>query len=364
MRRLTAVVFVAAALLICRPASAEYAWVTKARQAMAYSADRVGHCWNHCSEKCGAATRHCLRRAADWWSPEARRQTAARCGLRLPPKLDADGRLVVLVHGLDADAGYWCDLLPAMQAEGIAAAPFVYPNDQPIGASASLLAAELASLRRTHPRLKTDIVAHSMGAVLARAYVEGDEYTGGVGRLILLAPPNQGSCYSRFSVCCDALEHFHLWRTEPEWSLAWMAADGLGEARRDMAPGSAFLEELNKRGRRSGVRYTVIAGNRNCGWRYAGNLVRWSCVCVPGTQWGRAMTGQLREWADGIEDIGSDGDGVVPLSSAVLPGVNDLVIVPADHTTIACCRNGHAPVAWPIIKDRLVEPPGGTLPAR
>lgn len=353
MHRLTAAVFVVATLCVSRPASAEYAWVTKVRQAVAYTAEQACDCWHDCTETCGAATRRCLRRAADWWSPDARTQTAARCGLRLPEHFDAEGRLVILIHGLDSDADYWNDMLPAIEADGYTTAPFVYPNDQSISESARLLAAELATLSRSHPKLKADIVAHSMGGILARAYVEGDDYQGGIGRLILLAPPNQGSCYSRFSICCDVVEHFHLWRTEPDWSWAWMAADGLGEARRDIAPGSAFLEELNKRGRRPGVRYTIIAGNRNCGWRYAGNLVRWSSICVPGTEWGGCVNGKLKEWADDIESFMSTSDGLVPLASAVLSGVDDLVIVPADHTTIVCSRNGRPPVAWPVIKERL-----------
>lgn len=353
MHRLTAAVFVVATLLVCRPVSAEYAWVAKIRQAAAHAAEQASDCWHYCTAKCGAATRTCLRRSADWWSPEARGQAAARCGLRLPEQIDSNGRLIVLIHGLDSDADYWNDMLPTMQADGFTAAPFVYPNDQPISDSARLLAAELMALNRAHPKLKTDIVAHSMGGILARAYVEGDEYRGGIQRLILLAPPNQGSCYSRFSICSDAVEHFHLWRSEPNWSWAWMAADGLGEARHDIAPGSTFLAELNRRGRRPGVSYTIIAGNRNCGWRYAGNLVRWSSVCVPGTEWGESCSGQLREWADDIESVASGSDGLVPLESAALSGVDDLVIVPADHTTIACSRNGRPPVAWPIIKDRL-----------
>lgn len=355
MHRLTAAVFVVSTLLFSQPASAEYAWVTTGRQALAHAAERACDCWHGCSQKCCAATRSCLRRTADWWSPEARAQVAARCGLRLPAEMPAEGRLIILIHGLDADAGYWKDMLPAMRADGFMTAPFVYPNDQPISESARLLAADLTELRRAHPKLKTDIVAHSMGGILARAYVEGDDYRGGIERLILLAPPNQGSCYSRFSTCCEIVEHVQLWHGEPEWSLGWMAADGLGEARGDIAPGSAFLDHLNQRGRRAGVQYTIIAGNRNCGWRYAANVVRWSSVCAPGTQWGQRVTGTMRGWANDLESITSDSDGLVPLASAALAGVDDLVIVPADHTTIACSRNGHPPVAWPFIKSRLAQ---------
>jgi pimeloyl-ACP methyl ester carboxylesterase len=353
--RLILIVLVAAVVSLPQQASAEYAWVTRLKQATTSAAEKAGQCWDDCSAACGTTTRRWLRQTADWWSPDACQKAAERCGLQLPERLLSDGRLIVLIHGLDSDAGYWGDLVPLLEAEGYAVAPLVYPNDQPVDQSARLLADELTTLNARYPQLKTDIVAHSMGAIISRAYVEGDGYSGGVDRLILLAPPNQGSCYSRFSVCCDAIEHFHLWREEPAWSWTWMVADGLGEARHDIAPGSRFLADLNARGRRKGVRYTIVAGNRSCGWRYAGDLVRWSAVCLPNTQWGVNLGGKLQIWANDLEAREAGNDGLVTVQSALLPGVDDLVVLPADHTTLVCARNGRPPVAWPVIKARLAK---------
>ncbi|MGH7137602.1 MAG: esterase/lipase family protein [Pirellulales bacterium] len=355
MYRLFSIVVLAAIFSLPQRASAESRWVAQVKQTATSAVEKVGRCWDSCAASCGATTRRWLRTTADWWSPDARQKAAARCGLRLPKGLKEDGHLVVLIHGLDSDSDYWQDLVPLFEAEGFAVAPLVYPNDQPVKESARLLAGEMAALAARHPRLKTNIVAHSMGGILARAYLEGDDYAGNVERLLLLAPPNHGSCYSRFSVCCDAVEHFRLWRSEPEWSWTWMIADGLGEARHDIAPGSRFLADLNARGRRQGVRYTIVAGNRSCGWRYAGNVVRWSTVCMPDTRWGTHFSGKLHAWAADLESRESTSDGLVTIDSALLPGVDDLVILPADHTTLACSRNGQPPVAWPIIRDRLAH---------
>ena len=41
------------------------------------------------------------------------------------------------------------------------------------------------------------------------------------------------------------------------------------------------------------------------------------------------------------------------LESAKLDGVDDIVILPADHTTIAFSRDGRSPLAWDVIADRL-----------
>lgn len=40
---------------------------------------------------------------------------------------------------------------------------------------------------------KVDLVAHSMGGLVARSYIEGDGYRGDVGKLIEIATPNRGS---------------------------------------------------------------------------------------------------------------------------------------------------------------------------
>jgi len=336
-----------------QPAQAEYAWVTSVKRAASVAAVKVGQCWDTCTEACGKTTRRWVRQSVAYLAPEAKSQAAARCGLRLPSDVAADDRLVVLIHGLDSGADYWQDLSPLLEQEGFAVAPLAYPNDQPLEESAALLAGEIARLRADRPNVKLDILAHSMGGIIARCYLEGGAYTGGVGRLVLLAPPNHGSCYSRFSALSEVVEHCRLWRTEDEWSWTWIVTDGLGEARNDIAPGSKFLAELNARPRRSDVRYTIVAGNRNCGWRYAANTLRWTTACVPDGRWGKPLGDNLQRWAETLESRTGTGDGLVPIDHALLPGVDDFVIVSADHTTIACSRNGRPPVAWPIIKDRL-----------
>lgn len=336
-------------------AQAEYAWVTRVKKATSAAAIKVGQCWDSCSDACGQTTRRWLRKSVDYFAPDAKAEAAARCGLRLPAELAADSRLVILIHGLDSTPDYWQDLMPLLIAEGYAVAPLAYPNDQPLNDSSELLAREVARLRNQQPKLRMDIVTHSMGGIIARGYLEGGGYRGGIERLVMLAPPNHGSCYSRFSMLSEVVEHCRLWQTDDKWSWTWMVTDGLGEARNDIAPGSRYLADLNARPRRADVRYTILAGNRSCGWRYAANVVRWSSACVPDCRWGKPLENNLHNWAENIESYVGSGDGLVPLANASLPGVDDLIIVPADHTTIACSRNGRPPVAWPIIKDRLRE---------
>ena len=50
-----------------------------------------------------------------------------------------------------------------------------------------------------------------------------------------------------------------------------MVTDGLGEAGADLEPHSDFLERLNARPRREGVKYTIIAGNQHPARRMTAN---------------------------------------------------------------------------------------------
>jgi pimeloyl-ACP methyl ester carboxylesterase len=351
--RLVLIVTLGFVALLPQRASAEYAWVRQTRQFAARTAGQVGECWNRCVDACATTTRRWVRNSVDYLAPSAREEAARRCGLRLPEQVAGAPRLVVLIHGLDSSPEHWRDLTGLLEEEGYAVATLAYPNDQPLDESAALLAGEMARVHGAYPRLAVDIVGHSMGGIIARAYVEGDGYAGGIERLILLAPPNHGSCYSQFSVVSDLVEHCGLWYSDPNWSWTWMVTDGLGEARRDIAPGAPFLLSLNDKARRRDVRYTIVAGNRSCGWRYAANLVRWSSVCVPEAQWSRPIDETLECWAGRLESRTGSNDGLVKIENALLPGVDDVVIVPADHITISCSANGCPPVAWPVIRDRL-----------
>lgn len=317
---------------------------------------KLSDCWCSCRDYLAAIPdrgRACLRRWAATCDRGSEASAPRRVGLVFPKKLDAKEPLVVLVHGLDAGPAYWCDLAPLLEASGHRVARFGYPNDQALDDSAALLADEIASLARKHPGIKLDLVAHSMGALIARRYVEGANYRGGVRRLIMLAPPNEGSCYARFSQAAELVEHAQLWRTEPDWNWTWLISDGVGEARRDLSPGSRFLTDLNARPRRRGVRYTIVAGNRSCGWRYTASAMRWAVCWLPDVRYCRSAQQTIDHWAAKVEGQTGKTDGLVWLTSTRLPGVDDYVVLPADHTTLTCSRGGRPPVAWQVIEARL-----------
>lgn len=281
-------------------------------------------------------------------------QPAARYGLHLPDKLDGGKPLVLLIHGVDSDHSVWGNMACLLHQSGFQTGFFVYPSDGPIADSSALLARNLHALKQQHPDLKLDIVAFSMGGLVARDYVEGDAYAGGVQRLVLCGTPNAGTSWARARFLLEWQEHYHLRKAHPDWDKTWTVSDGNGEAGPDMTPGSAFLTELNARPRRPGVAYTIVAGKQHpCRVKCA---EWWECTAtwVPDNTrhlWGfrhayQACLDQAKE----ARGTSGETDGVVPLESARLAGVDDVVVVQADHTGLVC---GTTPAAWETIRSRL-----------
>ena len=138
--------------------------------------------------------------------------------LRDPPPAPADVP-VLLLHGIGCNAGVWWGLRRNLAARGIA--PVYTMSYGPPLASIELfadqLAEKVAGICAATGASQVVIVTHSMGGLVARAYLR--RYGGAhVRRLITLGAPHQGSRH------------------------AWMV---FGTPLAQMRPGSAFLSGLN-----------------------------------------------------------------------------------------------------------------------
>lgn len=293
-------------------------------------------------------------------APSATADQSRLYGLLLPHDLNVDKPLVVLIHGLDCNRGQWNAMASLLTAAGHQVAYFTFPSDQPLVDSVNLLDEHLAALTDTFPGLTINLLAYSMGGLVARGYVEGPTYRGEVSRLIMIAPPNHGSKWATYRLALEVEEHYKLWRTNDEWRWTWPITDGLGEAGRDIKPRSEYLQALNSLGRREGVRYTIIAGNRHPARRITANLVEAPLKWTPKRTdrwWGfRHTRSALKRWAGQIRSRPGHSDGPVKLASAQLEGVEDFVVLPADHSMLyQSDRPGEPPAAWAVIRERLAN---------
>lgn len=293
-------------------------------------------------------------------------------------------RVVLLIHGLDEPGSVWDDLAPILVAEGqhraYGVATFIYPNDQAIGASATLLTDHLRALR-VRGVGRVDLVAHSMGGLISRdTLTRPDAYKGDarghadlpdVDRLIMLGTPLAGSPWARLRAVAEVREQIERWAStdgkNPRALLGFMT-DGVGEAGADLLPGSPYLTELAARPWPRGVRITAVVGTvtpregLDLSWAARSPVLR--------KVLGDRDTDRL---IAGIDDLTrSLGDGVVSVESATpkgLPEPADIVRVEASHrgmlTHLGLEQSVRAlvgeerhqtPPAIPIILDRLDQP--------
>jgi len=305
------------------------------------------------------AIRRAIRMFTAVEAPQATADQRREYGLLLPKVVDAQKPLVVLIQGLDCGCGNSAALAELLGEQGFQAAYFSYPSDGPIEDSAAMLSKNMQALAETFPKMPVDIIGHSMGGLIARQYVEGDEYAGGVRHLILVGTPNSGTRWAMLRFALEGVEHYQLWRHDPNWRPSWMITDGLGEAGDDLQPASDFLTQLNARPRRAGVKYTIIAGDQSVVAPIMARALDGTANVLPervAGWWGfRQTENVLHRAADRMNAHTGESDGPVSVSSTRLAGVGDYVVLRADHNALYLSENGHPPAAWSVIRERLMH---------
>ncbi len=293
-----------------------------------------------------------------------------RAGLSALPSVPT--RVVVLVHGLDDPGWMWRDVIPALRAVNHTVARFEYPNDGPVADSADMLALALSRLRTAGVE-HTDLVAHSMGGLVARdvltrtSYYHGDGSGGerfpAIDRLIMIGTPHAGSHMVRFRGVTELKDQlYRAWHGEHGWLNS--IADGQGEAGEDLLPGSVFLSRLNARPLATHTRYTIIAGRIS-------PVSETKLREMADSARRLASSGAAPSWLQRLAESGESelvlsvlgsairglGDGVVTVSSAQLAGVDDFQVVEADHLSLIVnvLPSDRTPPAIPIILERFQQ---------
>lgn len=246
----------------------------------------------------------------------------------------ASGRLsVVLIHGLDEPGIIWDDLAPAVAESGFDVWELRYPNDQGIDRSATFLAEHWDALPDDRPAI---LVGHSMGGLVAREFVTRWRHPvaapakvagAPVRGVLMVGTPNQGSPWARLRIWLELREQLEDAQRR-RFSLFAGLRDGLGEAKIDLRPGSAFLQELNARHWPNSVPRAII------GARLVEPPQRLlASLDAAATEVGSEALGeQLHAWFSGLGD--GLGDGAVSVDSLHLEGAPEPVIVNGAHRTM------------------------------
>ena len=193
-----------------------------------------------------------------------RRQSYGMHALKSYRANDPARPTVCLIHGLNSSSGGFVHVIPLLEEAGYGIVVYDYPYNRRLSESCAAFARDWAAFRHdAQDRLPWSIVAHSMGALLARALIEDDAtWAHDVSSLIMIAPVNQGSQLAKVQTFIQISRGLKAVNGKDATKAMMSLSDGLGQAAEDMLPGSAFLKALNRRPRRTGVAYHILAGDR------------------------------------------------------------------------------------------------------
>jgi pimeloyl-ACP methyl ester carboxylesterase len=276
-----------------------------------------------------------------------RRQAYGFHALRSFKPNDPEKPTVCLVHGMNSSSGGFVHMIPWLEEAGYGIVIYDYPFNRGLDESCAAFARDWASFRRqVEDQRPWLIVAHSMGALLARSLVEDDAtWARDVSSLILIAPVNQGSHLAKVQTVIQISNGLKALGGKNTTKAMLSLADGLGQAAVDLLPGSTFLKGLNRRPIRNGIPYHILAGDRGFLTREGRAqlearvdlVTRNAGIFGRMTQMAMAdMPALLAELTEGT------GDGCVAVERTRLEGVADHVTIHANHAELI-----RAPLLFP-----------------
>lgn len=267
---------------------------------------------------------------------------------------------VIFVHGLKSSPKRFDEIRRYLRSKGFATAAAGYDDQQSVRESAKQLSALLQSKLKTisigneGPLHDVVLVGHSMGGLVAREWIENKElYHPSLKRLITVGTPHKGSSWASMPPLLDLFDDGNL---DVSGVMDVLLHKNSAAGMNDLMPGSSFLESLNARPRRPGVQYTSIVGTGSPVTE-AEVLQARETLRRLSTEDGflKAIQPRIRPLLGSFDEvIQGQGDGVVAVSSATIPGVDDTVIVPLAHIDFFRSSAGESvPDVWREIEKRL-----------
>jgi pimeloyl-ACP methyl ester carboxylesterase len=244
---------------------------------------------------------------------------------------------VVLIHGMESDPRTWNPLVEELLSDTeFAGRPFVsmhYPGDGSLTQAAHALTRELAE--HVPQAGAADYIGHSAGGLIFRYYAE--MLGGGFHRAVLVGVPNRGSDMAALRPLVELLQFFKEVKLGYSEAMQRTILDGEEQIGFDLAPGSLFLKYLDG-GEPRAERYVVLRGQAGgplaqIGFKVAQAELHHHLDRLASRN---PRQGEFSEFIKRVvfpnEVI--DGDLVVTLHSAALPGADRVETVPTWHNNL------------------------------
>jgi triacylglycerol esterase/lipase EstA (alpha/beta hydrolase family) len=146
-------------------------------------------------------------------------QARASAAMRIYP--DSGRPPVLLLHGYGCNSGYWAHLMPLLDAARISHASVdLEPVAGDIDGYVPLVECAVRDLQSATGAPKVAIVAHSMGGLVARAWMRAHGRSA-VARVITLGTPHHGTALARFGLGRNAFQM----RDNSDWLRALAAGE-------------------------------------------------------------------------------------------------------------------------------------------
>lgn len=254
---------------------------------------------------------------------------------------------VCLVHGLNSSSGGYVHLIPLLEQAGYGVVVYDYAFNQRLDDSCAQFRRDWPAWRQAAGETRPwAILAHSMGALVARSYVERAEHPEReVASLMMIAPVNQGANVARVQPLFQTVSSLFAINSKRTSQALAQLSDGIGQAADDLLPGSAFLARLNGGPRPAAVPYHILAGDRGVITRDVREQAQ-AQLEAAARQGGfmslltRAASREVAPLLDEMAD--GSGDGCVAVERTRLPGVHDHETIHANHAELI-----RAPLLYP-----------------
>ncbi|MDR3621527.1 MAG: alpha/beta fold hydrolase [Paludisphaera borealis] len=252
---------------------------------------------------------------------------------------DPDRPTICLVHGVNSSSGGFVHFIPPLEEAGYGIVVYDYPFNQKLDDSCAQFQADWLAFRKQAGETRPwTILAHSMGALVARSYVEGaGRNAGDVDSLILIAPVNQGAHIARLQPVLQMISGMRAVQGKRTAQALAELSEGGSQSAEDLLPGSPFLRRINRTPPNEAVAYHILAGDRGVLSEDGRKQVEAQVETVHRNagvfgSLTRLATGELGPVLDELTD--GAGDGCVALARTRLPGAPEPVVLHANHAEL------------------------------